>query len=311
MIDSHPKRDRTDPKAPLITALLLTDGQDFQRAQEQSASDVCKRVGFQLEVAFADNNPTMQIRQALEYIERPLNIRPLAMVVELASTPDAFTDVARSALTARIGWVELSSRSSTVETLRREFPGQLFASVNVDEDAIGALHAAQCRTLLPKGGTILYVEGPSVSAIVKSRRRGLKKGLEGSSITIAQTISADWTEEGAMSATVAWLRQGSNNRFCPDLVCSQNDAMAIGVQRGAKAQHATWANVPFLGCDGAPDVGQRYVREGILATTIIKPVTAGPAVEWIVRRMRGEKVPRHTVLSPTSVPTIEALARRT
>ena len=293
----------------MITVLLLTDGQDFQQAQEQSARDVCEREGFQVEVAYADNSPFMQIRQVLEYIDRPLNMRPVAVAIELASAPAAFTHSARAALTAGVGWVELSSGASSVNALRLEFPGHLVASVGVDEEGIGELHAAQCRALLPKGGTILYVEGPNVNAVVKSRRLALEKGLEGSSITIAKTLAADWTEEGAKQATIAWLQQASASRIQPALVCSQNDAMAIGVRKAAKAQHVGWAGIPMLGCDGVPSAGQRYVSEGTLAATVIKPVTAGPAVDWIIRKLRGEKLPRHLILRPTSFPSLEELAR--
>jgi ribose transport system substrate-binding protein len=290
--------------------LLLTDGQDFQREQEQSARDVCEKAGFEFEVAYADNSPFMQIRQVLEYIERPLNMRPVAISIELASAPSAFTQVARAALTAGVGWVELSSGESVVQSLHHEFPGHLVASVTADEEAIGELHASQCRALLPKGGSILYVEGPSVNTIVRDRRLALEKGLQGSSITIAKTLAADWTAEGARLATIAWLRQASARRVHPDLVCSQNDAMAVGVQKAARAERVGWAGIPMLGCDGVPSVGQQYVKEGTLAATVIKPVTAGPAVDWIVRRIRGEKPPRYLVLRPTSFPALQELTGR-
>ena len=310
MVHMPPQDSRREPWSRLITLLLLTDGQDFQRAQEQSARDVCEKERFQMEVAYADNSPVMQIRQVHEYIDRPLNIRPVAIAIELASAPEAFTQVARSALSAGVGWVELSSGASIVHSLRHEFPGQLFASVTADEEAIGQLHAAQCRALLPNGGTVLYVEGPSVNTIVKARRLALEKGLQGSSISIAKTLAADWTEEGARLATLAWLQQASASSVQPDLVCAQNDSMALGVRMAARAQRVRWAGIPALGCDGVPTVGQQCVKEGTLAATIVKPVTAGPAVEWIVRRIRGERPPRQLVLQPTSYPAIEKLARR-
>ena len=168
-------------------------------------------------------------------------------------------------------------------------------------------NAARC---CPKEEQFYTSEGPSVNTIVKDRRLALEKGLEGSSITIAKTLAADWTEEGAKLATIAWLQQASASRVHPDLICSQNDAMALGVQKAARAQRASWAGIPALGCDGVPTAGQLYVKEGTLAATVIKPVTAGPAVDWIVRSIRGEKLPHHLVLRPTSFPAIERLARR-
>ncbi len=309
MVHAPRQDNRTEPWARLITLLLLTDGQDFQRAQEQSAREVCEKEGFELEVAYADNSPFMQIRQVLEYVERPLNTRPAAIAIELASAPSAFTQAARATVSAGIGWVELSSGASVVQSLHHEFPGHLVACVTADEEAIGQLHAAQCRALLPKGGTVLYVEGPSVNAIVKDRRLALENGLRGSLITIAKTIAADWTEEGAKCATIAWLRQASARRIHPDLVCSQNDAMAAGVQKAARAERVGWAGVPMLGCDGVPSVGQQYVKEGTLVATVIKPVTAGPAVDWVARSIRGETLPHHLVLRPTSFPAVQELAR--
>jgi len=310
MVDTPQQDSQRGPRARLIALLLLTDGQDFQQAQEQSAREACAREGFEIEVAYADNSPFMQIRQVLEYIDRPLNTRPIAIAIELASAPVAFTQVATSALAAGVGWVELSSGASVVESLRHDFPGHLVAAISADEDAIGGLHAAQCRKLLPNGGSILYVEGPSVNTVVKARRVALEKGLHGSSIAFAKTLSADWTEEGAKQSTLAWLQQASAGRVHPSLVCSQNDAMALGVRMAARAHRVGWAGVPMIGCDGVPGVGQRYVNEGTLTATVIKPVTAGPAVDWIASTMRGEKPSRHLVLSPTSFPPIGELDRK-
>jgi len=297
------------PPARLISVLLLTDRQDFQRAQEQSARDAGGREGLNIEVAFADNSPFVQIQQVLGYVSRPAEVRPTAIAIESAGSPAAFARVARKALSAGVGWVELSAGPSMVESLCDEFPGSLVGSVTVDEDAIGHLQASQCRALLPEGGALLYVEGPGVNAIVTARRRALEEGLEGTSITIAKTLAADWTEEGARVATSSWLRKPSARRCNPALVCSQNDAMAIGVRKSATDQLAPWALVPSLGCDGLPEAGQRYLKEGVLAATILKPTTAGPGVEWLARAMRGEAPPHHLVLHPSPLPPLEQLDR--
>ena len=37
----------------------------------------------------------------------------------------------------------------------------------------------------------------------------------------------------------------------------------------------------MIGCDGAPDIGQKLVREGRLAATVVLPRVAGPAVDEI------------------------------
>ena len=294
-----------------MAVLLLTQGQDFQRAQEDSAREVAAREEFSVEIAFADNSPTVQIQQALDHIRLPAEHGPTAIAIEWAGPPGALTGVARTALSSGMGWVELSAGASAIDHLRAEFPGCIVASVTADEDAIGQLQAVQCRTLLPDGGSILYVEGPGVNTVVQARRRALEEGLGGSSATIAKTLVADWTEEGAEKATFSWLEQRSAGRVQPDLVCAQNDAMAVGVLKAARAQNVPWAGLPAIGCDGLPTRGLRCVNVGALTATVIKPVTAGPAVQWVARAIRGEVVPSRVVLPPESYPPLAHLVRRT
>jgi ABC-type sugar transport system substrate-binding protein len=83
-----------------------------------------------------------------------------------------------------------------------------------------------------------------------------------------------------------WLRLGSSTRRPFDLVACQNDHMAAGVlealAEGAREMgHPEIARTPVTGCDGAPDVGQRLVREGRLAATVVLPRVAGPAVQMV------------------------------
>src|SRR5271166_3378927 len=100
------------PSGNRIALLLLTDRQDFQVAQEQSALDAGAREGLVVDVVFGDNSPFIQIRQALDLVARPAAIRPTAIAIELAGPPAAFERVARAALSFGVGWVELSSGPS-------------------------------------------------------------------------------------------------------------------------------------------------------------------------------------------------------
>jgi ABC-type sugar transport system substrate-binding protein len=299
-----------DRRPPRIAVLLLTHGQDFQRAQENSARHAAAQGGLSVDVAFADNSPIVQVQQALDYVRLPSERRPTAIAIEWAGPPGALTGVARAALASGVGWVEVSAGASAIDHLRAEFPGRMVASVTTDDYAIGALQAVQCRTLLPHGGSVLYVEGPAVNTVVQMRRQALEEGLGGSSANIAMRLAADWTEAGAEAAASDWLEQVSARQVAPELVCAQNDAMAMGVLNPARARHVPWAGVPVVGCDGLPTVGLRYVREGALTTTIIKPVTAGPAVQWIARAIRGEALSYRVVLPPKSFPLLDDLARR-
>ena len=89
--------------------------------------------------------------------------------------------------------------------------------------------------------------------------------------------------------------------------------MAMGARRAFEvqfsgAERSKWASLPFIGCDGLPKTGQAWVKNGLLAATVVLPPNAGLALEMLVHAMRTGEQPRELVFTPsTSMPTIEAL----
>ena len=134
--------------------------------------------------------------------------------------------------------------------------------------------------------------------------------LRGSRVSLVRTLSADWTEAGAEWAVSSWLGSEEGQEVRPHLVAAQNDAMAMGARKAMQAHRPGWASLPVTGCDGLPDGGQRYVREGLLAATVVKPTTAGQGVDLVARSLRGEPVPPFLVLPPRSFPSLEELLGR-
>ena len=53
----------------------------------------------------------------------------------------------------------------------------------------------------------------------------------------------------------------------------------------------TGTDVPFLGCDGLPEGGQRMVAEGVLAATVVTPSNTGPALEVVARWLQTRQTP--------------------
>jgi ribose transport system substrate-binding protein len=260
-------------------------------------------------VVFADNSPAAQLRQIEAHVQAPPGQRPAAVVVEAVAAV-GFERLARSALEAGVGWVVVSARAPYLETLRRDFPLRLVSSATTDDMEIGRIQARHFQALLPEGGGVLYVEGPSMSAAAIFRRRMAEAELRGSRVTLVRTLSADWTEAGAEWAVSSWLGTEEGQGARPDLLAAQNDAMAMGARKAVKVHRPGWADLPVTGCDGLPDGGQRYVREGILAATVVKPTTAGQGVELVARWLRGEPVPPFLVLPPRSFPSLEELLER-
>ncbi|HYD43529.1 MAG TPA: substrate-binding domain-containing protein [Anaeromyxobacter sp.] len=295
--------------SPSVAVLLRCERQEFQRAQAAAAVEAGAREGMGVEVAFADNSPITQIQQVLSCANRAAELRPRAIVIELVGAPEGYRTAARAALSAGLAWVEVSGLAPSVPLLRAEFPRAFVMSVTSNEEEIGRLHAAQCRALLPAGGDLLYVEGPSLQPEVKARRRGLEEGLRGSQIAIARTLAGAWTGASAEKAMTALLERPSGQRLAPALVCAQNDEMAVAARRIAAARHPEWARLPYLGCDGLPDGGVRYVKDGLLAATVVKPVTTGIAVTQAALAIRAAAPPRDVLLAPRSEPALDVLAR--
>jgi hypothetical protein len=63
----------------------------------------------------------------------------------------------------------------------------------------------------------------------------------------------------------------------------------------------------MTGCDGLPAGGQRLVAQGELMATVVKPTTAGPALDLLARAQGGESAPPGLILKPTSWPSEETL----
>ncbi len=291
-----------------VLVLLISERQEFQRLQAEDARAAGKRTGLEVEVRHAEHDPANQLRQIHEAIRAPAHRRPAGLVVEPAASV-GLEAAARAAAQAGVRWVLLGDRAPTLERVRLEFPDRLVVSVGTDNDGVGRIQAALFRALLPEGGGLLYVEGPSFSAAAMHRRDATQKALVGSRIEILRSLSGDWTEGSAERAATVWLKLWARKQR-PDLVGAQNDEMAMGARKAVLAVQPGWKDLPFVGVDGLPEGGQRMVREGLLAATIITPPPTGRAVELIAAALRGEQVPPFSLMPPRPHPAPEDLLRR-
>ena len=78
----------------------------------------------------------------------------------------------------------------------------------------------------------------------------------------------------------------------------------------AEMDRERWLNLPYTGVDGLAKTGQAWVRQGLLAATVVVPPNAGLALETMVRALRGGPQPPECVLTePRSYPSIEELGK--
>jgi ABC-type sugar transport system substrate-binding protein len=288
-----------------VIVSLLSEKQEFQRLQAEDARAAGVRTGLEVEIVYADNDPAVQLHQVFQAVSAPAGKRPAAIVLEPAAAA-GLDGAARASVEAGIGWVLLGDRPQLLEPLQKEFPGKLILAVSTDNAEVGRIQARIFRALLPRGGNIVYVEGPSFQAAAIHRRNHVQSGLPGSSIEIVKLLSGDWTADSAERAASIWLKLAGKSAR-PALIGSQNDEMGLGVRKAIAALRPEWSSIPVTGVDGLPEGGQRLVREKVLAATIITPSPAGPAVELVARSLRGERIPPLTLMPPRAYPPVEDL----
>jgi ribose transport system substrate-binding protein len=291
---------------------LHTEDNDFQVAQAAAAKEAAQKYGIDAEIIYADNNAVDQSTQLLKAIQNRPELRPDGIVLEPVSGT-ALPQVARAASAAGIGWVVLNRNPEYLPELHRASKAPTF-SVSSDHVEIGRIQGKQFATLLPRGGSVLYIEGPSQSSSAQKRTAGMMESKP-SNIQII-TLKGKWTEESGEQAVANWLKLATSQNKAIDLIGAQDDAMAIGARRAFEKvinedERNRWLSLPFTGVDGQVKTGQVWVRQGALAATIYLPPLAGTAVEILAKAMRdGTRPPERTTTSSHSIPEISALVSR-
>ena len=270
--------------------LFLIDAKSlFQKQQERAGVRAAKAAGVPLEVAFGEGEAQKQRERIFEFIRRTPT--PAAVIVE--PVEDAgLRYVAQEALQKGCAWVILNREPAWATTLRGA-QSAFCCIVAADQLGIGKLQGQQFQALLPSGGNVLYVAGPSTTQSAELRSAGMESS-KGARISVMKVVGA-WTEQTGYEAVKRWFESTRGFVAC-DLIGSQNDDMAMGARRAAAELAATLGkpelrDVPVTGVDGTPEYGLRLVDEHALAATVIMPTTTDKAIELLVPALRGGPPP--------------------
>lgn len=295
-----------------VLVSLHTRENDFQLAQAAAAEESAHNLGIDVQIIFADYDAVAQSTQILQAIQNREASRPDAILVEPVSAT-ALPQVAQSACSAGIGWVVLNRTPEYIGHLRPKASAPVF-TVTSDHREIGRIQGRQFATLLPKGGSVLYIEGPSQSSSAQQRTAGM---LETKPENIQLTkLKGQWTQESGERAVSSWLKLATSLSATIKLVAAQDDAMAMGARNAFQEilneeERARWLALPFTGCDGLPETGQKWVREGSLRATVYIPPLTGVAIEILAKAIREKTQPKENVMTASySIPPVEQLAQR-
>lgn len=288
---------------------LTNDDNDYQQEQAAAAEKTARRLGVDVKIIHASNDPLVQSQQLLQYVQDSSIAKPDAIMFE-PSGGTAFPQVARAAAAAGIGWVVLNFDVDYILDLRRQYKVPM-CTITSDHEEIGKIQGMQFAALLPNGGSVLYIEGPNNSSAAKQRSIGMNKSKP---VNVQlKTLRANWTEESSYKAVTSWLRLQTSQHSRIDLVGAQDDSMAMGARKAfseiAESDRARWMKIPITGCDGMPKTGQAWVRNGSLAATIYIPPNTDLAIEMLVEAFKsGTMLPDRKVTEPESIPSLAELA---
>jgi ribose transport system substrate-binding protein len=291
---------------------LITKDNDYQLEQAAAAQVAAQKVGVDAQILYADNDAITQSTQLLKAIQSDAAMRPHAIVFEPVGGT-AFPQVAQAAVSAKIGWAALNREADYIPKLRKTAQVPVF-SISSDHKEIGRIQGRQFAALLPQGGCVLHIQGPSETSAARDRTEGLQMTVPHSVQIIS--LRGRWTEESAQRAVESWLRLNTSNKTQIDLVAAQNDLMAIGARKAFEGvtnivDRERWLRLPFTGVDGLAKTGQAWVRGGTLAATVVVPTNTGQAIFMLAEALKtGKDVAERTFTVPESFPAIEKLVAK-
>jgi ribose transport system substrate-binding protein len=292
---------------------LTTNDNDYQTEQARAAEQSAKKCSVDLQIIYADNDAINQSTQILKAVQVSPEDRPDAIIFEPVGGT-ALPQVARAAVSAGIGWAVLNRDANYIPELRQSSAKTPVFTVSSDHVEIGRIQGRQCAALLPTGGSVLYIQGPSENSAAKERTLGMQEAKPANIHLVM--LKGQWTEESAQRAVRSWLKLTTSQKASIDLIVAQDDSMAIGARKAfqelsSEMERERWLGLPFLGCDGLPNTGQAWVRGGQLAATIFIPPNSGQAMEMLVDALQnGKRPPERALTNAISIPALESLRPR-
>jgi serine/threonine-protein kinase len=295
-----------------LLALFSMDDGEYQELLREDFIKTARGYGFPTRVFRADNDSEKQVAQIQECLrESPARRPTVIMVSPVRENP--LLSTAHEAARLGVGWVVLNRWWDYVSRLRAEFQHLPIFSVVADQKEIGRIQGRQLLALLPRGGELVYIQGPLGTSSAQRRYAGVKEVLQGRTADLF-TVHSDWTRKGGEDAMRDWARVFQMRKLRAFIVSAQNDLMAMGARDAVEdiARERSMLSpeaISFCGCDGSPSYGQRLVTEGKLAATVIVPPSAGRAISEIASMLRGGPLPPKTIeLKPEPFPEPDSLA---
>lgn len=169
--------------------------------------------------------------------------------------------------------------------------------IGSDNLKIGRMAGAYAVDLLGgKGkaqGKIVEIWGGMASTPAQERHKGFAEAIEAEPGVerVVDRQDADWKQDRAYNIMASALKAHPKI----DLVYAHNDPMAYGAYLAAK-DVGRQSEIKFLGIDGIPTEGAKWVKDGALTATFVYEPPGAEAIEQALRILKGETVPKRIEL---------------
>jgi ABC-type sugar transport system substrate-binding protein len=294
--------------AKLRIVVSLPNDNAYQHQQEIAAKSAAASLGVDLRVIHAHDDSITQSQQLLEIIQSNSAEMPNAFLVEPV-TATGLRRVAEVAVAKGIAWVVSNSEVDYVKQLRKSPQVPVF-TVTQGQQEIGRLQGKQIAAFLPQGGSVLCIQGPSMSSVAVQRFEGMESAKPRN--VQVTTLRSKWSEEAAYQSALAWLKLATSRAEKFDLVAGQTHELALGAKKALQnaenpEQQKKWITTPFLGIGVASQV-RPLVDGRTLAAAVVTSVTMEIALRTLVRSIEMQiQPPERTMVEASSHPDLEKL----
>jgi ribose transport system substrate-binding protein len=230
------------------------------------------------EVTFVIHDGQADAAKQIAQIENSIRQRPSLLIVAPLQR-DALTRVMKQAMAARIPTI----------CLERDIVEPDYTTwIRCDNFAIGVMAGQWIVEHLTRKngsptGNVVEIRGmQGVEGAINRHAGALSILTNHPQIRIIHDATANWFQPLAMDRMTEALNAHPTSI---DVVYAHNDPMAYGAYLAAK-EKGREKEMVFVGVDGLPHEGARYVQEGILGVTFEYPLCVDKAVEVGLRLLK-------------------------
>jgi ABC-type sugar transport system substrate-binding protein len=289
-------------------AVSLPNDNAYQHEQGLVAKATADTLGVELQLMHASDDSITQSQQLLDIIQNRPTAKPDAIIVEPV-TATGLPRVAEAAVAAGIGWVVSNTDVDYTQKLRKSPKVPVF-TVTQGQYEIGRVQGKQLAALLPQGGSVLAVQGPSMSSVAAQRHEGVENARpRNAQLTV---LRSKWGAEPAAQSVAAWLRLATSRADKYSVVTGQTHELALGARKALlstddQEEKQRWKAMPFLGIGIASQV-KPLVDGRTLAAAVVTSLTMELAIRMLVRALETKvQPPERTPVETTSYPPLEKL----